>query len=142
MYLLVVKLRSIVEDILLGNVEAVFTSEIARIVVALGVKDVPAAYVEASLQADGPHVQPGGPTVGDHVFGPGYGYQWWLPAGDFGDYSAIGVYNQYIYVDPNRDTVIVKLSANPAYGTTTREEDNKDLENLSALRAISQHCAP
>ena len=64
-----------------------------------------------------------------------------MPAGDLGDYSAIGVYNQYIYVDPNRDTVIVKLSANPAYGTTTREEDNKDLENLSALRAISQHCA-
>ena len=106
-----------------------------------GQRVVPAAYVEASVQADGPHVQPGGPMVGDHVFGPGYGYQWWLPAGDLGDYSAIGVYNQYIYVDPDRDTVIVKLSANPAYGTTTREEDNKDLENLSALRAISQHCA-
>ena len=106
-----------------------------------GQQVVPAAYVEASVQADGPHVQPGGPIVGDHVFGPGYGYQWWLPAGDLGDYSAIGVYNQYIYVDPSRDTVIVKLSANPAYGTTTREEDNKDLENLSALRAISQHFA-
>jgi CubicO group peptidase (beta-lactamase class C family) len=100
---------------------------------------VPREYVDESIRVDGDHVQPGGPIVGDHVFGPGYGYQWWLPAGGGGDYSAIGVYNQYIYVDPKRDTVIVKLSANPAYGTTTRESDNKDLENIAVLQAISQH---
>ncbi|MEZ5595223.1 MAG: serine hydrolase [Pseudomonadales bacterium] len=100
---------------------------------------VPAEYVKHSTRADGDHVQPGGPVVGDHVFGPGYGYQWWLPEGDNGDYSAIGVYNQYIYVDPKRNTVIVKLSANPAYGTTTREQDNKDLENIALLQAISRH---
>lgn len=101
---------------------------------------IPEKYVEASVQADAPHVQPGGPIVGDHSFGPGYGYQWWLPAGEQGDYSAIGVYNQFIYVDPENETVIVKLSANPAYGTTTRESDNKDLENIAALRAISRVC--
>ena len=78
--------------------------------------------------------------VGDRSFGPGYGYHWWLPTGEHGTYCAIGVYNQYIYVDPAGDTVIVKLSANPAYGTTTREEDNKDLENIAALGAISQYC--
>ena len=103
---------------------------------------VPREYVSASIRADGDHVQPGGPIVGDHSFDLGYGYQWWLPAGDRGDYSAIGVYNQYIYVDPMRDTVIVKLSANPAYGTTTRESDNKDLENIAVLQAISQHIEP
>ena len=101
---------------------------------------VPSDYVAASIRADAAHVQAGGPMVGDHSFGPGYGYQWWLPAGNSGDYSAIGVYNQYIYVDPKRDTVIVKLSANPAYGTTTKEQDNKDLENIAALQAISRHC--
>jgi len=103
---------------------------------------VPHGYVVESIRADAAHVQPGSPIVGDHAFDLGYGYQWWLPAGNLGDYSAIGVYNQYIYVDPNRDTVIVKLSANPAYGTTTRESDNKDLENIAVLRAISQHCEP
>ena len=107
-----------------------------------GQQIVPSEYVGASIRADAPHLRPGGPIVGDHTFGPGYGYQWWLPAGDFGDYTAIGVYNQYIYVDPNRDTVIVKLSANPAYGTTTREQDNKDLENIAVLQAISQYCEP
>ncbi len=100
---------------------------------------VPADYVSASIRPDAPHVAPGGPWVGDHVFGPGYGYQWWLPAGDEGDFSAIGVYNQYVYVDPARGVVIVKLSANPAYGTTPLENTNKDLENIAALRAISRH---
>jgi len=99
---------------------------------------VPADYVADSVRADAPHVQPGGPIVSDHAFGPGYGYQWWLPAGDLGEFSAIGVYNQYVYVDPARETVIVKLSANPAYGTSTREADNRDLENLAALRSISR----
>ncbi len=99
---------------------------------------VPEDYVRDSVRADAPHVQPGGPIVADHVFGPGYGFQWWLPAGEGSDYSAIGVYNQFIYVDPARETVIVKLSANPAYGTSTREADNRDLENIAALQAISR----
>lgn len=101
---------------------------------------VPADYVHASVRADAPHLQPGGPIVSDHSFGPGYGYQWWLPAGGLGEYSAIGVYNQFVYVDPLNETVIVKLSANPAYGMSTKEDDNKDLENLAALRAISAFC--
>ncbi|MCB1646437.1 MAG: serine hydrolase [Pseudomonadales bacterium] len=101
---------------------------------------VPSDYVEQSVRADAPHLQSGGPVVGDHPLGPGYGYQWWLPAGDLGDYSAIGVYNQYVYVNPADETTIVKLSANPAYGTTSREEENKDVENIAALRSISQVC--
>jgi CubicO group peptidase (beta-lactamase class C family) len=91
-----------------------------------GRRVVPADYVAASITADAPHLQPGAPWVGDHVFGPGYGYQWWLPAGGQGDFSAIGVCNQYVYVDPARGTVIVKLSANPAYGTSTSEATNRD----------------
>jgi CubicO group peptidase (beta-lactamase class C family) len=99
---------------------------------------VPSDYVAASIKADAPHLMPGKPMVGDHALGPGYGYQWWLPEGDRGDFSAIGVYNQYVYVDPSRGVLIVKLSANPAYGTSKHEEDNKDNENIAALRAISQ----
>ncbi|MEZ5559163.1 MAG: serine hydrolase [Pseudomonadales bacterium] len=104
-----------------------------------GQQIVPREYVEDSIRADADHLKPGRPIVGDHTFGPGYGYQWWLPEGNQGDFSAIGVYNQFVYVDPARDTVIVKLSANPGYGTTTRESDNKDLENIAVLQAISRH---
>ena len=106
-----------------------------------GQQIVPADYVSASTQPQSPHTQPNKPVVGDHVLGPGYGYQWWIPAAGANTFAAIGVYNQFIFVDPERETVIVKLSANPAYGTTNLEEDNKDNENLAALLAISEHIA-
>jgi len=97
---------------------------------------VPAEYVARSIVWDSPHLAPGQPFVGGHRFPLGYGYQWWIPAGDRGEFSAIGVYNQYVYVDPSRDIVIVKLSANPAYGTSHSDEDNKDEENIFGFRAI------
>ena len=56
-----------------------------------------------------------------------------------GEVSAIGVYNQFVYVDPTARTVIVKLSANPAYGTTSSEADNRDAANLALLQAIARH---
>lgn len=97
---------------------------------------IPAAYVADSIRSESPHLVPGQPLVGGHRFPLGYGYQWWYPAGDRGEYSAIGVYNQYVYVDPSRDVVIVKLSANPKYGTSHSDEDNKDEETIFGFRAI------
>ncbi|MEZ5952837.1 MAG: serine hydrolase [Hyphomonas sp.] len=103
-----------------------------------GAQIVPADYVADSVKLAAPHLAPGRPLVGGYPFGLGYGYQWWLPDGDQGDFSAIGVYNQYVYVDPSRGVVIVKLSANPAYGTSHDDADNKDVETVSALRAIAR----
>lgn len=37
-----------------------------------------------------------------------YQYQWWLPS-DEGDYMAQGILGQFVYVDPSRDLVIVRL---------------------------------
>lgn len=99
---------------------------------------VSATYVDASVRVESPHLAPGLPLVGDHAFPMGYGYQWWLPPGQDGEFSAIGVYNQYVYVDPSRGVVIVKLSANPAYGTSKEESVNKDYENILAMRSISR----
>ncbi|MGC2942077.1 MULTISPECIES: serine hydrolase domain-containing protein [unclassified Brevibacterium] len=82
--------------------------------------------------------EPGKPLVGDHAMSLGYGYQWWIPAGDRGGYSAIGVLNQFVYVDPETESVIVKLSANRNYGTANTEEVNRDAENVEFLRAIAQ----
>lgn len=97
---------------------------------------VPADWVAASTKFDASHLAPGKPVVSDHAFPLGYGYQWWLPPGNRGEFSGIGVYNQYVYVDPSRGVVIVKLSANPAYGTSKEEETNKDYENIAGMRAI------
>ncbi|HRH70772.1 MAG TPA: serine hydrolase [Flavobacteriales bacterium] len=42
-----------------------------------------------------------------------YRYQWWLPSGE-GDFTAEGILGQFIYVDPSRELVMVRLGG--AYG--------------------------
>ena len=98
---------------------------------------VPAQWVEESTRASAEHLQPGKVLVGGHVLPLGYGYQWWIPAGDRGEFSAIGVYNQFVFVDPSRGTVIVKLSANRAYGTSADESTNREMETIAFLRAVA-----
>ena len=102
-----------------------------------GQQIVPDSWVRASVRADAPHLQPGQPILADHPLQLGYGYQWWLPDGDRGEFSAIGIYNQLVYVDPSRGVTIVKLSANPAYGTSMDESTNREIENVAFLRAIA-----
>jgi len=68
----------------------------------------------------------------------GYGYQWWIPEGNQGEYSAIGVYNQFIYVNPTTDVVIVKLSANSDYGTTKDQSSSRETETIEFFRAVQK----
>ena len=103
-----------------------------------GVQIVQQDWVESSVKPDSAHLEVGSVVVGGHVLPLGYGYQWWVPEGDSGEFSAIGVYNQFVYVDPSRDVVIVKLTANPTYGTTTEESENQEMETIEFLRAIAR----
>lgn len=102
-----------------------------------GMQLVPEAWAHASVHADAPYLQPGQPILADHPLDLGYGYQWWLPNGDRGEFAAIGIYNQLVYVDPSRGVTIVKLSANPTYGTSMDERTNREMENIAFLRAVS-----
>ena len=54
---------------------------------------------------------------------------------------AVGIYNQFVYVDPSREVTIVKLSANRAYGTTPYESSNREGETLAFLRAVAAEVA-
>lgn len=103
-----------------------------------GQQIVPESWVERSIKPSAEHLQAGKVIVGGHIFPFGYGYQWWVPEGEDGEFSAIGVYNQFVYVDPSRDAVIVKLSANRAYGTSPDEAINREAETLEFLRAIAR----
>lgn len=96
-----------------------------------GKQIVPEAWVEKSIVADAGHL-----TVEAMGYGMGYGYQWWLMDGDEGEYSAIGVYNQFVYVNPTHNLVIVKLSAYSDYGSTNDESSFRELETIEFFRAI------
>lgn len=100
-----------------------------------GTQIVPADWVSASVTPDAPHLTP--EAKADDPFPVGYGYQWWVPASTEGEYSAIGVYNQFIYVNPTRNLVIVKLSANSDYATSLDESAYREMETFEMFRAIA-----
>ena len=82
---------------------------------------VPEAWVQASVTPDAPHLMPG-PKPGS---GPmGYGYQWWIPSEPEGDFMALGVYGQMIYVDPKNRLVIVKNSVDLDFQKNDFENDD------------------
>ena len=100
-----------------------------------GQQIVPKSWVKDSITPDGPHLTPGDNPLSDYPLG--YGYQWWVPGGDKGEFMAIGVYNQMIYVAPESNMVIVKLSANSSYGTAEDTDMASELETIEFFRAIT-----
>ena len=102
----------------------------------MGEQVVPAGWVTASTTYDKPHTQPGRPELGGMRLPDGYGYQWWLNPGSRHSYDAIGVYNQYIHVDPPTNSVIVKLSANRRYGTDNTQATSREVETARFFRAV------
>ena len=93
---------------------------------------VPAEWIAASVNPAAPHLQPGENPASSWTFG--YGYQWWIPEDPQGDFTAIGVWGQYIYIDPAREVIIVKSSADPDF-------DDNDHETIAAFRAIARAVA-
>ncbi|MFT4189239.1 MAG: hypothetical protein QM621_11735 [Aeromicrobium sp.] len=57
----------------------------------------------------------------------------WTPMGADDDFTALGVYGQYIFIDPDARTVIVKLSG---HGT---EQD--EIDTVESLRVIAEQMA-
>ncbi|MBF6188942.1 serine hydrolase domain-containing protein [Nocardia farcinica] len=102
-----------------------------------GKQIVPRQWVEDSTRAQAPHLQPhnlrpDAPDSGENSYG--YGYQWWLGDGDRGDYAAIGILGQFVYVSPADDIVIVKTSEDLSSEATLGEA-------IYAFRAIADAAA-
>ena len=51
---------------------------------------------------------------------------------------AIGVYNQFIYVNPTRKMVIVKLSAFSDYATSLDESAYREIETIAFFREVAK----
>ncbi len=68
---------------------------------------IPADWAMKSVENTAPK------TSGTDRFG--YGYQWWLPENANGEFFAVGIYGQYIYVNRPLGTIVVKTSADRAF---------------------------
>ena len=87
-------------------------------------------WIEESMDISAEYSKPG---ANNDVYNEiGYGYQWWIPEGNEQEFMAIGVYGQWIYVNPAKQVIIVKTSADPNF----MEEDN-ELKHVEFFRAIA-----
>ena len=91
-------------------------------------------WIKDSHSTDGIHLVPGERETSSNPWG--YGYQWWVPGFPDTDYTASGVYNQYIYIDPLSKIVIAKTSSNYKY--TSELQMSKDM-HIAMFRAIANH---
>jgi CubicO group peptidase (beta-lactamase class C family) len=93
---------------------------------------VPSEWIAASTTPSAPHLTSEGSTAAPF----GYGYQWWLHDAAV---AAIGIYNQYVWVDPTRRVVIAKASANRRYGASFNEAGYRDQEHMALFQSVAQH---
>ena len=102
-----------------------------------GQQILPAHWVRASVAPDHPHPKPRSANTTSRP-SQRYGYQWWLPDPPEGDYYAMGIGGQFIYIHPRHRVVIVKTSADAddlQIGTEMASE------SLAVFRAIAAHLA-
>jgi CubicO group peptidase (beta-lactamase class C family) len=100
-----------------------------------GTQIIPQEWVRASITPDAPQLMPGRRASSTEIWG--YGYQWWVP--DLrGEFLAVGIFNQFVYVNPAQHLVIAKSSANHAYGTGRGYDETRDREggHLALFKAI------
>lgn len=101
-----------------------------------GEQIVPKQWVIDSLKTDKPYLTPGKNSLSTSIWG--YGYQWWIPEDPDGDFMAVGIYNQFIYVYPKQNLIITKLSSNLKF------TDNDSLfgkQTISLFKAIAASLA-
>jgi CubicO group peptidase (beta-lactamase class C family) len=102
-----------------------------------GEQIIPRRWIRDSTTPGAPRLVPGKDNPASSSTW-GYGYQWWVPDPAAGDFTAAGVYNQYIYVNPEARVVIVKTSANRRY--LVERQESKDL-HIAMFRAIASALA-
>lgn len=99
-----------------------------------GTQVVPRDWVEASTVHSAP-------TKGERRVG--YGYQWWIPMPQFGpnagDYTACGIYGQYIYVNPARGIVIAKNAADREFAYPQDGYTHSMNVNIDMFRSLADY---
>ena len=95
---------------------------------------IPADWAAASTQNHAPNVHP--------VRGTGYGYQWWVPmpqeGPSKGDFFAVGIYGQYIYLNPAAGIVIAKNAADREFTVQQSNGQQSMNMNIDMFRSLAE----
>tara|TARA_B100000963_G_C22638741_1_gene679127 strand:- start:64 stop:1263 length:1200 start_codon:yes stop_codon:yes gene_type:complete len=98
-----------------------------------GEQIVPEQWVLDSVTPDAPHLMPNSGELSSNDWG--YGYQWWIPGNPLTDFTAHGIFNQFIYVDPESQTVIAKTSSNHRFRS---EREYSKAAHIAIFRSITK----
>ena len=93
---------------------------------------IPESWIKDSIATNSPHLK--APHNGESDSELGYGYQWWIPEGLENEFVAIGVFGQWIYINPAKDVIIVKTSAHSGF-----EEDDTEKKTVEFFRTIANN---
>ncbi len=97
-----------------------------------GERLLPEGWVDQAGRPNAPFQAPGP----DAPYAPeGYGLHFWVPPGANGEFSAQGVYGQYIWMDRRRGVVIVQTAGDPAWHRRREAA-------FAVFRAIAEHVSP
>ncbi len=96
-----------------------------------GEQIVPADWISQSTRVSAPVSA----VKGDSLQ---YGYQWWMPPKTDDEYFAVGIYGQYIYVNPKAKIVVVKTAANRNFRADGQSGRLIKQENIAIFRAIAE----
>ena len=99
-----------------------------------GEQIVPKSWVVKSHTPDAPHLMPNAGDLSSSEWG--YGYQWWVPGDPLTDFTAHGIFNQFIYVDPVSNVVIAKTSSNHRFRS---EKEYSKAAHIAMFRSITKH---
>lgn len=88
-------------------------------------------WIEKSITPDAPHLMPNQTDLSTNHFG--YGYQWWTPQFPKNDFFAVGIYNQFVYVNKEKELVIALLSGNHHFKSDTELYKDKHINMLQQI---------
>ncbi len=93
-------------------------------------------WIESSITPTEPHLMSGKIKSSDTE--EGYKNQWWFPRERYGnDFSALGIYGQTLYINPQDNLIIASNSAYPNY----TNDKIGDTRRLKMFQTISKHIA-
>lgn len=90
---------------------------------------IPKEWIEQSLDNSSPYSRADKNNSIENAIG--YGYQWWIPDGNEKEFIAIGVYGQFLYINPLRNIIIVKTSADFNFN-----KPDYEIKNIEFFRSI------
>ena len=97
-------------------------------------KIVSPQWVHDATTPDEPHLMPNQTELSNSHFG--YAYQWWTPQFPKNDFFAVGIYDQFVYVNREKNLVIAKLSSD--YNFKTDGPRIKD-QHIVMMQELASH---